>query len=205
MANQLKHRFDRGRLTDRLTKIGWRGKASFAVCCATRMTQVYAQSPIARPEGGPLILDRCLAECQEHIMAEAPEAAQVNRLLRECEGLIADLPVAEESAVMATMFAIRCILTDSPDDSAECASEAYELVHGVAMDSLGLSIIRASDAGKLDAARAHPLVQLELSRQERDLTEVEAAEENGVPYGNLVPVLTRRARFEAKDFLLMRE
>jgi hypothetical protein len=94
-----------------------------------------------------------------------------------------------EDAASAVAYALRALESGEPQEAAWAARRAYEAVDHHVMSRLGIK-------GESHVL-GHPLVQAELSRQQRDLSELREAREPAV---EVFVRLRERARADASLF-----
>ena len=187
-------RYDEPALVSALSRIGARFRAAFAAACAQRVFPAYQACSARTGKGDPIALARILASIWSDLVGGQIDGQGVRARLTECMALIpgedevpsVDEQACAEDAAAAIAYTLRTIESGEPQESAWAARRAYE-----AADRC------ASDMGKIDdedEAVAHDLVQLELVRQLRDLTELQGARQD-----SLAPIIRLRDRAIAES------
>jgi hypothetical protein len=203
MKNAL-NQFDEKELKKRISRLSSRAKAAFALSCASRMIEVYKALNAITGMGNPSALHRIQAEAWKQIQLTSSERETINRLLKQCDDLITEgrkveeQLVPEERAVLATFSAIQCMDSNAAEDAVQAAEEAYQLVSDFVFDQKGISVIRTRETAR--SVDSDPVVAAELSRQSRDLMEIETADKK-MDFQAVVVNLMKRSEEECKTFL----
>jgi hypothetical protein len=105
-------------------------------------------------------------------------------------------------AVMSLLNSNSVLMTDKAEDTCNAAHEAFVSIYNFLVSSIGKKPqfdLRAP--GAIEKIFAHPLIEAEHLRQERDLFELEQTllQPDAIP--NVVDTLRRRSEIDARDFL----
>jgi uncharacterized protein YjaG (DUF416 family) len=160
--------FDLETLTTQLALLPLRMRVAYALSCAERLSPFYVSYSQRTGLGVPQELEHMREEIWNHVLDDNIKLGQATRLARCLELIPSDEPwVAEqpyaEDAVSALSYAMREIEAGDPADAAWAARCACDCIEEHLMTTLGID-----EPNVL----LHPLVQLELQRQRRDLSEL---------------------------------
>jgi uncharacterized protein YjaG (DUF416 family) len=169
--------FNTATITRRLARLPWPASAAFAAACAQRLFTGYERYAVETVQGS-----KPLAAALDELWAGlAGRPVNFEELADQCEELVPDTlnewslaAQYAEDAVAATVYALRCAASRDPADAIASANRAYESVDAILQEELDLDFSRPGGA---EMMRAHPQTQAELSRQERDLVELEGADD----------------------------
>jgi hypothetical protein len=166
--------YDEGSIISQLKRLNHFTRSVFSLSCAVRAYPPYQR--FISSEG----IDR-----EDHVGEALQDAwkylqnidgnteqlkAHVNRLDSEIEknSVDGDDALADE-ALYSSVFALSAIINDSVQDAAMAARHGYDAVDSGVSSPLELSVLTAEN---LKEILANPVVQRELDRQIRDLTEL---------------------------------
>lgn len=174
-------------------------KTAFAVACAERLFPAYLEFANLMKQGKPDILRRVLTLLWDDLEGKPMSQQDVNAQLTAVMDLMpsddADKwgpeQAAAEDAVAALAYALRCRDTGSADEAVWASRRAYEAVDQYVMQQETVTTNSNQDEEHI---LAHPLVQQELSRQQRDLDELAQRKVD-------IEQLRERSHREAESFL----
>lgn len=196
------YRFDKKQLANQLSPLAANARAMVALGCAVRMSSLYEVLSSTTKIGDAGTLSRVQATAVRAFSGAAIGSHGLKGLIDACEKLVLDARsiepslLPEERAVLATISALRSALSNSTSDAIDAAAEAHTLTVEYALDVMNVAVIKNSKV--IDQAESHPAVQAELSRQQRDITDVAAA---GAGLDELSSLMFERAKVEAQSFL----
>lgn len=174
--------------------------AAFAAACAERMLPAYHKFSARSNRGDPRILEQILTRLWRDLhgeqMSEAETEAQIDACMelipREDDGPWVAEQAAAEDAVAAIAYALRCRRSGLAKEAAGAARRAYEALDDYVINHEDVDT--QTLLGQRPRVLAHPLVQAELARQQRDLDELLA--------GTItIDRLRERSKTEAVEFL----
>lgn len=163
-------RYDEPALVERLTRLAPRARAVFAAACAERMLPAYRWVQRRTGRGDPDRLSEALSalwrdleEGGVDLKAHLDEAHAL--VPEEDEDWIDECTYAEHAAA-AVAYAIRAQLTEDPQEAAWAARQVYEALdfRVTTRDDIDLNA-----PGAEQRIVGDPLIQQELTRQQRDL------------------------------------
>lgn len=172
-------------------------KVAFAAACAERQLPGYVAFSKTTGRGDPDALRAILERVWRDVMGERMADEELAVVLDRCTSLIPQEDegpwVTEqayaEDAASAVVYALRARKAGESQEAAYAARVAYEALDHHVINRLGIEV----DAEVL----AHPIVQEELARQQRDLDELHTF--GGDP-AEVIARLRDRARAEAAIF-----
>ncbi|MFO0758498.1 MAG: DUF416 family protein [Byssovorax sp.] len=174
--------FDESNLIAALERLPAPLRVVFAAACAERQMPAYRRFEAQNGQDAPNALDRALADAW---MDPSPvqDREGFNRLIEE---LMALVPQEEgfrrpwtqdatnaQNAGMAAVYVLRTKLAGEAQEAAWTARVAYEALDNFVINSAGIDM---NKPGEEPRVIAHPLVQAELDRQQRDLDELGAGD-----------------------------
>jgi uncharacterized protein YjaG (DUF416 family) len=192
-------RFNEMELAERIEELPRPDRAAFAAACAERLLPAYHKFSARSNRGDPHIVEQILTRLWTDLSGESMSDAETEAQIDACMELIPredDGPwVAEqgaaEDAVAALTYALRCRRSGLAKEAAWAARRAYEAVDDYLINHENVD---TNIAGAEARVLAHPLMQAELARQQRDLDELLA--------GTItIDRLRERSRAEAAEFL----
>jgi uncharacterized protein YjaG (DUF416 family) len=169
--------FDEAELATTLERPPQRLRAAFAAACAERLMPAYVAFSERSGRGDPEALRAILTRLWDDLSGERMGDAEVRSAIEACTELIPeedDGPwimeqASAEDAGAAVAYALRCRQSGQAKEAAWAARRAYEaLDHYV----INRENIDTNKPGAEQRVLQHPLVQAELARQSRDLSEV---------------------------------
>jgi uncharacterized protein YjaG (DUF416 family) len=203
MAAQL--HFDEPSLVTRLARLPSKLRVAFAALCAERQLPNYVRFSERSGWGNPGVLKEALESIWQDIQGRPLSKAQLETILERCEPLI---PTGEEDtkeetayaedAATSVAYAIEARLTDDPQKAAWAARRAYTAVDHFIMSQIASMIVTREHQRFI---LSHPLVQVELRRQQADLKELELASAEKSLWASVISELRDRARRDAELFL----
>jgi uncharacterized protein YjaG (DUF416 family) len=191
--------FNEMELAERIEELPRPVRAAFAAACAERMLPAYHRFSARSNRGDPRILEQILTRLWTDLsgepMSEAETEAQIDACMelipREDDGPWVAEQAAAEDAVAALAYALRCRRSGLAKEAAWAARCAYEALDDYVINHENVDTnISGAEAKVL----AHPLVQAELTRQQRDLEELHRG-------AITIDRLRERSKAEAVEFL----
>lgn len=169
----------------------------FAVACAERLKPAYEKFSKETGRGSPAKLAAILSRLWEDLEGNELSPSQLQESIDSCMELIPqedDGPwvltqAAAEDAAAALAYALRCRQSGEAQEAAWAARRAYEAVDHFVISREGIDVNRA---GSERAVLSDPIVQAELSRQHRDLSDLRTASN-----ADVVERIRSRAKSEA--------
>jgi len=203
MEMTLMRRFDESRVIARLERLSVPLRVAFAAACAERQMPAYRMFESQNGCEAPNALERAL----EDVWMDPGQVRDREWSEHRIEELMALIPQEEgfqqpwtqdttnaQNAGMSAIYALRAKLAGDPQEAAWAARIAYEALDNFVINSE--SINTNNSDGELRVL-SHPLVQAELTRQQRDLDELHAARQAPA---ELIVRLRDRAKAEAATF-----
>lgn len=199
--------FDHQKLTEKLGELAPRGQALFAAMVATRLLPNYQQFHLKTGRGDLACFVGLVARLWEYI--KGPDLAK--ETLKNAE-LVAEslIPSSEdqwdeetqayaEDAATALTYAFRACHSDDAQAAAWAGQCAYE--------SLDQYLIRQQprqpfDSDYEETILAHPLIQQELERQQRDIADCAAWDQAGQQL-DFLETLSERSQRESSTFFYL--
>jgi hypothetical protein len=177
-------------------------KTAFAAACAERQMTSYRVFAMEQGREFPDPIERALAELWSDLLGEHGSEVREEQI----DALIGFIPqdVAQEewtqafnnaqNAGIATAYALRTRIRDDVQQAAWAARIAYEALDDFIVNS---GNIDTNKPGAENRVLAHPLVQAELARQDRDLDDLRDHADSA----HIIANIRDRARAEATSFL----
>jgi len=192
--------FDEIELSRKIEQLPAQVRAAFAAACTERMLPAYARFSAKTNRGDPRILEQILTRLWKDLAGEPMSDGDLEAQIETCMELIPredDGPwvieqAAAEDATAALAYALRCRRSGLAKEAAWAARRAYEALDDYAINHANID---TNIAGAEAQVLAHPLVQAELARQERDLDELRRG-------AVAINQLRERSKAEAVAFLL---
>jgi len=151
-------------------------RAAFAAACAERLKPAYDEFSKQTARVNPVQLSSILGRLWEDLDGNEMSSPQLQESIESAMELIPQgddgpwvLTQAAEDAAAALAYALRCRQTGEAQEAAWAARRAYEAVDHFVIDREKIDV---NEAGSERAVLLHPIVQVELSRQRRDLDAV---------------------------------
>ena len=171
-------RYDEQDLIRSLNTLAPRLKTVFAASCAQRLLPAYGSFTAKSERGDPPRVAAILERLWSALTGKAMSPEEITVHLETCMSLIPaedDEPWFEEQAYAedagaALAYALRTLAGGKSEDAAWAARRSYEAVDHYLTHHLGLD---SSGPGGEEQLMRHPLMQAELSRQRRDLGELQ--------------------------------
>jgi len=173
-------------------------RAAFATACATRLLPAYAKFSTFTGKGNAEFLTEVLARLWRDLSGDLMPDPEIDVQISTCMKLIPQEEAgtwvleqaAAEDAVSSLAYALRCRRDGLVDEAVWAAQCCYEALDHYVINHEKIDI---GSPGAEEKVLAHPLVQAELARQQRDLDEL--------LHGNItLSGLCERAKHEAWDF-----
>lgn len=190
------HDYDESENVGLLEALTPKARLIFALLCASRLLPAYRRFYETTGRGKPSVVEALAGRLWRLAGADETDESSLREAADECERLVpsedegwdeATQPYAEDAAA-ALAYAFRARLTGRAQEAAWAGRRAYE-----ALDHHVRNLLQDDDEANI---LSHPLVQAELARQRRDLTEL-AKLERSHAMDEAVLVLRMRAEAEA--------
>jgi hypothetical protein len=198
--------FDEAHLRDALSELHERLVGTFAVTCAQRLfpSLVKYFSLRDKPDPALELYEECLAVGWSLAVGGGVDRARLGYLLTGSEreapetdaSWVAGFPYAQDAAI-AICYALRSFGLDGVESAVLSAQTAYIVADNVAMRGEVSEIITDEVENRV---RNHPAVQNELSRQRRDVEELQLLQENAANWDTAIAACRLRSRVEADVF-----
>jgi uncharacterized protein YjaG (DUF416 family) len=192
--------FREGWVEEDLEHLPPRARVAFAAACAERLLPAYSRFAARVGRGGECTLKVIMQQIWDDLTANGGiSTEQLDATIDRCANLLAEISegprvreyVAGEDAVAAVAYALRCRRSGQSQEAAWAAARAYSAVNDYVITSTGLS---TNAFGEQKIVLAHPVIQAELARQKRDLSELLAG-------GVTINELRERSKAESENFL----
>lgn len=170
--------FDENSIKKRLTLLPINLRTLFAVTCAERLFPAYERFSDKTGRGNVDILRRILDKLWMGLMGVQQYSEQIiaadlhNRMLlvpKESDGEWLNEQAWAEDAVACLSYSLRTRLSGDAQDAAWAARRVYDAVDYYVLHASGNNFKLPDDEVRVID---HPLVQAELRRQERDMSEL---------------------------------
>ena len=170
-------RFEEAQLLSKIEHLSRHDRTAFAGACAERMLRAYFKFSDRTGRGNPHKLREILTRLWSDLAGNAMSEAEAEAQIRETNDLIPcadDLPwvpeqPAAEDAAEAVAYALRSRQSGSSQEAVWAAYCAYEALDDFVINH---EHIDTNIEGAHARVLAHPLIQAELLRQQRDLEEI---------------------------------
>lgn len=194
--------YDETKLIADLAGLGEPARTAFAAACAERLLLLYARFHTETGQGDPKKVSQAL----ERLWADlAGDPMSADELSAEIEALMALVPSDEDdnwtdlspyaqNAVTAATYALESRRAEQPQLPAWSARQAYEAIDYFVTNSENVDF---NSPGIEEHVLRHPLVQAELARQQRDLSDLRKADS---PFASLFNLIRERSRAETISF-----
>jgi uncharacterized protein YjaG (DUF416 family) len=194
--------YDERELIEKLNRLSKPLRAVFAALCAERLLPAHAEYCKRVATRDPLALPTLLSRLWEDLDGDPMSPAQLAAAIDTCTELIPredeepwiDLQPYAEDAGAAVAYALRTRITGASQEAAWAARRAYEAMDHSVISREG---VEANSAGEEARVLAHPLVQAELARQQRDLEDLDKTGKER----ELISSLRARAQRDAIQWL----
>lgn len=171
--------FDEDNLRDRLQQLGPRASLLFAACCAQRLIHIHRIFVIDSREGDPTLLERAMDVVWAQltcIRASVSTQQLVEQLVTQIpdddRSRWSQILAFEDDALAAVVFCLRCSQSGDTGEALWAARRLYDTVDLFVANRISNEV--GSPPTEIEIIR-DPLMQRELSRQHRDLSEIELA------------------------------
>ncbi|MFT4703647.1 MAG: hypothetical protein ACI81R_001339 [Bradymonadia bacterium] len=177
------HTYSEAELQPRLQELSPKRRVAFALMCVIRLAPHYRRYNDELRAGSSAQFDDLVEQLWHHVVSAELSAPVLDSAIRSCMKLVPSddtvcwtaLQPAAEDAVVALAYAYRAAATGAAQEAVWASRRAYEAMEQLAgQEALGIGY----DEG---ARLAHPKVQAELSRQNRDLNVLSRADELANP------------------------
>lgn len=174
--------FDEKALNIRLAKLSTKSRVAFAACCATRLRPAYRAYHVKTEAGDLTILDAALAfvwlsiDGPQDVNKSVAEShiEQVMALMPQEDDKWTELSKFAEDSVAAVAYALRCSMRNNPSEAAKeaawAARRVFESVSSYITETKSIDLNRKGFSELIDR---EPIMQMELTRQARDLDDLE--------------------------------
>lgn len=190
-------RYDEDMMMVRLRGMNARSRTAFAAACAERLLPAYRIFAVRKEHGASAVLEEALAMLWKTLSGTALEGIEYAAEAEKCEALVPGEDEEQETAyaqnaVAAVAYALRTFVTGDAQEAIWAARQGYEAADLRVVRQGGLDL---NAPGSEDLILSHPIVQAELTRQERDLQELAEASNDDLP--RLISELRERAKRES--------
>jgi uncharacterized protein YjaG (DUF416 family) len=170
-------RFEEAQLLSKIEHLSRHDRTAFAGACAERMLRAYSKFSDRTGWGNPAKLREILTRLWSDLAGDAMSETEADAQIHETVELIPgenDRPLvleqaAAEDAVSAVAYALRSRQSGLSQEAVWAARRAYEALDHFVINH---EHIDTNSAGAEARVLAHPLIQAELLRQQRDLEEL---------------------------------
>jgi uncharacterized protein YjaG (DUF416 family) len=190
---------DKIQLLAKIEQLSQRDRTAFAAAIAERMLAAYAKFSNRTGKGNPSQLRDTLSRLWSDLEGNALSEAEVDRLINASDELIPgeddrpwvpEQPAAEDAA-SAVIYALRSRRSGLAQEAAWAATRACDALDDFVVNH---EDIDTNVPESMSRVLAHPLIQAELARQQRDLEEL-------LQGSATVQGLRERSKAEAPQFL----
>jgi len=196
-------RFDEPSLVLDLERLQPSFRAVFAAAVAERMLPGYLTFSHRTERGDPTALSSILEHLWRDIEGQPTSERQgeenialaMNLMPREEEGSWAPEQAWAEDTVSAVAYSLRCKQNGRAQEAAWAARRAYEALDHFVITTEAINI---NEPGAEEKILSNPLIQAELSRQQRDLDELQSANSRDV--SQVASQMRERAKAESEIF-----
>jgi uncharacterized protein YjaG (DUF416 family) len=175
-------RFDEEELTQQLERLPPPFRTAFAAAVAERLLPAYASFAHQTGQGDPTELAAILQRLWLNLEGSQTSAEQDHNIAlcmssvpQESSGTWVPEQAYAEDAAAALAYALRSRKDGQAQEAAWAARRAYEALDHFIVEQEGID---TNEAGAETRVLSHPLVQAELLRQQRDLGELAANQQN---------------------------
>lgn len=195
-------RFNEQQLVEELAQIPPLQRAMFAAACAERLLPAYAafadQTGFGDLPRLRTVLERVWRDLEGDTMGDEELRATLDLCMDsipEEEDGWAPEQAAAEDYVEALAYTIRCRRTGDAQEAAWAARCPYEAADHFVIEHEGID---TNQAGAEERVLSHPLVQLELTRQRRDIEDLLTAGDTETT--SIAARIRNRAKADAETF-----
>jgi uncharacterized protein YjaG (DUF416 family) len=169
--------FDEVELLKTVERLSVIDRAAFAAACAQRLAPSYAKFSKRSDRGNPAALGKILSRLWHDLTRSEASDVELAALLETCMGLIPQdddgewvmEQAAADDAAAALAYAIRCRRAGKANEAVWSARRAFEALYHYVINHEQFDV---NEAGAEARILSHPLIQAELSRQNRDLRDL---------------------------------
>ena len=193
--------FDEKKLVADLKRLTPPLRVAFAAASAERQMPAYRSFISKHHVKNPDALERALHDAWVN---PSKRSAELQQQLDECMALIPQEDVVKpwteeanyaQDASISVTYTLRARITGEAQEAAWSARHAWESLYQFVIDRERLDINQTDDMARV---LSHPLVQAELARQRRDLTELRNV--SGENLQRVIAQVRDRAKAESKTF-----
>jgi len=175
-------RFDERALAASLDRLSQQHRIAFAAACAERLMPAYELFAQRSGRGDPKTLAKILARLWDDLAGAEMTEAELQSNIDGCMKLIPQedeevwVPeqAAAEDAGAALAYSLRCRQNGRSREAAWSAGRSYEALDHYVIVTEEIDV---NSQGAEARILAHPLVQAELGRQQRDLQELSSSDD----------------------------
>jgi len=167
------NRFDEASLLKQLTHLPAVSRLVLALCCTTRQSGAYEHFAERFAPETQSYVKGIIVQLWDMVVGDEFDKTdwevvleKVMELLPEEQEQWEPFLVYAEHAISSLAYTIRCLLKSEAQEAVWAARRAYEAADQAAIRDLGVQTGSADSEARI---LAHPIVQRELQRQERDL------------------------------------
>jgi uncharacterized protein YjaG (DUF416 family) len=200
-------RFHDAALLRDLTRVPKESRVAFAAACAERLQSAHAAFCERAGTGDPVVLGVLLGRAWQHLIERhvdtkwAAEAQDQCLALMPSEEPYTELQPQAKDAVAAVLYTLRTLETGEPREAAWAAQRAYDALDNYVVTRLGGGKAMIFTPWIESQVLTDPIVQVELVRQQRDLSELSGMKSESA---ELFARLRDRAKGECASFLGVR-
>lgn len=195
-------RFNEKELFYQIEQLGKQHRAAFAAACAERLLPSYLRFSKRTGWGDYFFLVNTLEDLWKNLSSEQKPGVDnkdidvristtMSLIPAESDGQWVSEQACAEDAASAVVYALRCFRTGEAQEAVWAARRSYECLDHYVINSEKIDINVSEAEGKI---LSHPLIQAELARQQRDVSEL-------LRKSITLAELRQRAHSEAVNFL----
>jgi uncharacterized protein YjaG (DUF416 family) len=193
-------RFDEQELVAKLDRLSRPFRPVFAAASAERLVPAYANFSLRTAGKNPSMLATTLENLWPDIQSGCTNQERATEKIELCLQLmpqedpsswVSEHALAED-AIAAVTYAFRCWQTGQSQEAAWAARRVYEALDHFVIDQ---EQVNTNMIGAEDRVLSHPLIQAELSRQQRDLKELLASKQENL--STVAKHMRERAKMES--------
>lgn len=174
--------FEPNALTARIERLDPKDRAKFAVGCAERMLPYYQRFHDQTGQGDPDVLTDALNAARAKLMNDPVNFSDFMLMAKRCEALVpieddswTDLSAIAQNAAAAAAYALRCLVSGSPQDAVWAAVQGYEAADLLSSTALNVDF---NEPGVEKLIVTEDVVQQELAAQDALLRQLEESRSN---------------------------
>lgn len=195
-------RYDETALVSQLDLLQAPVGVAFAFACAERIVPAYRAFHALTGYGDPLMLESTLELLWKALEDDSVAKPALEQHIQACDALFLKedagspwlLHSAANDALAAVYYGIRCWRTGEAQEAAWAARRVYEALDRAVIERSGIDV---NAGGAERTILEDSLIQAELERQARDLTELRQTEDRDV--ASVFRRLRERARKEGQE------